>query len=267
MFKSGRSQKTVTDRRGWEDARPLLGSSQTSNWIIEPGYDSSSTQAILLGPVIRLSAGIRDERHRVSKLTDSRRAKNMQSSFLTVRLNAIDRVSRPEKLATALRGKENFTLLLTFLSDGGERSFREEDARFAFDLCNLPSIKCLPVAYIEGHLSGADLAIALCCPQVMVNPKATLASGFSHPGSTAVYAAAARRLGTVACERLLFRATSLSAAEATEAMLTTIADSADDAEVITATRTRTLMAVARANLITAPISLQFTTTLIDDAEY
>ena len=98
---------------------------------------------------------------------------------------------------------------------------------------------------------------------MILDSEATLGSGFGRPGSSAVYIAAARRLGVVACERLLFSSKVLSAAEAMESHLATIAIDVAAAEITPAVRQSTLLSVAKANLVTWPITRQAMLELVD----
>ena len=172
-------------------------------------------------------------------------------------------LNRREVLKEIVRDEGNAPFIVVFYGDARERPFEDEDAAFALGLAGLPSSGKLPVAYIDGELRGADLALALFCPMVVLSLRAMLGSGFGRPGSAAVYVAASRRLGSVNCERLLFRSTALSAVEAEQAHLASIAENVHGVCKAALGRKSTLLGVAKANLVTWPISTRSMLALVD----
>ena len=120
-------------------------------------------------------------------------AEKIAAEASAVRLNAMNRNNRLDALTTLPRGESSASLMVMFRGEGEERLFQEEDAAFALQLANLPASGHLPIAFVDGQLRGADLAVALFCPWIILGPGASLGSGFGRPGSSAVYVAAARR--------------------------------------------------------------------------
>ncbi len=190
-------------------------------------------------------------------------AEMIVAEALVVRLNAMNRNKCLDALTMLPRGESGASLIVMFHGKGEERLFQEEDAALAHQLANLPASGRLPIAFVDGQLRGADLAVALFCPWIILSAGASLGSGFGRPGSSAVYVAAARRLGTVTCERLLFRSKILSATEAMQAHLATLADNVKGAEAVAAARRSTLLCVAKANLVTWPMTRQAMLELVD----
>lgn len=152
---------------------------------------------------------------------------------------------------------------ISFAMSAGERAFTQQDAAFAHALVNLPDRGRLPMAFITGRVSGADLALALFCPLIALAHGATMSTGFGRPGSAAVYVAAARHIGPVACERLLFGASAATAESTEAANLAKAVASEADSRSYADQRIATLISVARANLITWPMPLVRFEAIID----
>ncbi len=147
--------------------------------------------------------------------------------------------------------------------DAEERSFDEGDARLHHLIANLPARLGLVLAYANGPVSGRELAHLLRCSLVFLGPDASLISGFGRPGSAAVYAAAAGKLGQVACERMFFGTGSVSASKAIAAGLASSARDLKEAVAEAEFRFATLAAVAKANLVSWPFSIEASIALID----
>ena len=145
----------------------------------------------------------------------------------------------------------------------GERAFTHDDSAFAHALVNLPDRGRLPLAFVTGQLSGADLALALLCPLIALKHGASLSTGFGRPGSAAIYIAAARRIGPVACEKLFFGASAVTAESADEANVAKAVASLTDALSLADQRISTMISVARADLVTWPMPLARLQALID----
>ena len=160
--------------------------------------------------------------------------------------------------------KHDNPIVTLALSDSvSDRAFTYEDASLAHALINLPDEGRLPLAYVSGRLRGADLALALFCPLIAVNRGAELMTGFHQPASAAAYVAAARRLGPVVCERLLFGSEPCTAEDAGAAHLAEVVTSMADAVAFGESRVATIISVARANLVTWPMPLAKLRVLVD----
>lgn len=180
-----------------------------------------------------------------------------------VSFSKVQRGDRLDLLNEVLMAQSSKTIAFIFDGNGDEFAFGENEADIAFKVVGLPDTGRLPFAFVDGELRGADLALALFCPLIIASPKALIGSGFGRPGSSAVYVAAARRIGPVACERMLFRHDLLSAAELQAANLAVLAESLIDASRIAAARSSTMLSVAKANLVTWPLTKEGLLTLVD----
>ena len=182
-------------------------------------------------------------------------------SFLTI-----------EALSTALldnnaarfSGGSTHTLVIGLSGDGSERSFTKRDAIIMHRLANSPLKNRLLVAYVEGLLGGADLAFALTCPFIVMHNDAMLQTGFGRPGSAAVYVSGSRRLGPMLCEKILFGQRSITSSTAEEALLCVSVENPSEIFGLLENKAITLLAVAKANLITWPVVEEAMLALVDE---
>lgn len=178
----------------------------------------------------------------------------------------IDVTSDATAAAITLRLEQETSPLVCLVFEAeAAQPFTADDAALACTLANLPATGRLAVGFTAGHVRGRALALLLHCSLPMFGPTARLSAGFGEPAAAAIYAAAASRIGALACERHLFAGQAMDIDQIRSCELGGVASTAEEALAQAQSRFATMLAVHRANLITWPFPIDVARALVDPA--
>ena len=131
-------------------------------------------------------------------------------------------------------------------------------------LANLAVVSpMISLCHLEGPCTGAALGLALRCDVVTVTPSASITISWDHPAAAIVHASAAERVGTVACERLIFDRTCDAMNAAHHGLASFLCDDLDVSLTLCAARIRTTHATAKAFRLAFPFSMDIADALTE----